>query len=306
MVIFSFAGVKALDVVAANEAFSRAAYLTDAGYEVTIASESGGPVQTESGLTLSTKAVPKTNVIDTLVLPGGSGAHSVRSDVTIMSWIAAASRRARRTVAIGSGALLAAEATRGSTHCSGREISTVVVGSGAASFPGGIDTVLKVIQEDCGADVANEVARWLEVHERGAGGPSQLADPAWTPRAKHHGILVAQSAIEADPGAKHAVSELARRAAMSPRHFARIFLDELGETPSAYVERARLQLARRKLEETTDTVAKIAACCGFGTAETMRRTFTRRIGVSPTEYRRSPDRHRVPAVSALVARPSTC
>lgn len=319
--ICSFPGVKALDVVAPNEVFTCAAGLTDAGYEVTIASVSGGSVRAESGLTLSTEVLPEKETIDTLVLPGGSGARLVRSNPTMMSWIAAASCRARRTVAIGSGTLLASAAglldghrrsTQGSgTDQSGREIPVRTIGSGSVLFlrdsppvwttagvAGGIDTVLRVVEEDYGADVANEVVRSLDLRGCGAGGPGQLAHQAWTPRAKHHAIRLAQEVIEADPSAKHTISELARRVALSPRHFARVFVSEVSETPGAYVERARINLAHRQLEGTTDTVATIAGRCGFGTAETMRRAFVRRTGVSPTEYRRRPDLHGGPASNA--------
>ena len=256
VVIFSFPGVKALDVVAPNEVFTCAAHLTDGGYEITIASLSGGTVTAESGLTFPTKALSEPRIIDTLVLPGGLGVYSARSNTEMMSWIRTASSRARRTVGMGTG--------------------------GA----GGIDTALAVVAEDFGAEVANEVARSLDLCQRGAGSPSQFASPVWDPRAKHDAIRQAQEAIQADPGAKHSVTELARRAAMSPRHFVRVFLADVGETPSAYLERTRIELARRNLAETADTVVTIAARCGFGTAETMRRTFARRIGVSPTEYRR--------------------
>ena len=73
---------------------------------------------------------------------------------------------------------------------------------------------------------------------------------------------------------------------MSPRHFARVFSAEVGITPARYVERIRLEAARRRLEESRDGVEVVAAACGFGTAETMRRSFLRALGTSPTEYRR--------------------
>ena len=73
---------------------------------------------------------------------------------------------------------------------------------------------------------------------------------------------------------------------MSPRHFSRVFTDEVGEAPGQYVERIRVEAARRQLEDTTDTVAVVACRCGFGTAETMRRSFLRRLGVAPDHYRR--------------------
>jgi len=313
VVIFSFPGVKAFDVVAPSEVFTHAAHLTDGGYEVAIASISGGPVTAESGLTFPTVAMPEPGMIDTLVLPGGSGVHSALSDSTTMSWIRTASSRARRSVGIGAGTLLVAEAATPAgrqdvTHRSGSEHSARVFPPTSGDFDslvarsssnarwtagtsGGIDTALAIVEADFGAEVAQEVARCLVLYRCGAGAFRRLDAPLSTPRATRDAIRQAQDAIEADPGARHTVAELARRAAMSSRHFVRVFLAEVGETPSAYVERARTELACRKLAETTDTVAAIAARCGFGTAETMRRTFARRLGVSPTEYRRRLDRH---------------
>ena len=88
------------------------------------------------------------------------------------------------------------------------------------------------------------------------------------------------------PGEDLSVAALALRAGMSERHFARSFRDEVGQTPARYVETVRLEAARRRLEESAEPVAAVAAACGFGTAETMRRAFLRRLGVGPAEYRR--------------------
>ena len=82
------------------------------------------------------------------------------------------------------------------------------------------------------------------------------------------------------------MAALADRAAMSPRHFARAFHAQVGVTPARYVERLRIEAARRRLEESGDPVELVAAACGFGTAETMRRSFVRALEVSPAEYRR--------------------
>lgn len=96
-----------------------------------------------------------------------------------------------------------------------------------------------------------------------------------------------QALIESEPGGPHRIPELAARAAMSPRHFTRVFTDEVGIAPGAYVEQVRTEAARRQLEETDDTVVAIAGRCGFGTAETLRRTFIRRLGISPDHYRKT-------------------
>jgi transcriptional regulator GlxA family with amidase domain len=72
---------------------------------------------------------------------------------------------------------------------------------------------------------------------------------------------------------------------MSPRNFARVFTREVGTTPGHFVERVRVEAARRRLEESTDGVDNIASHCGFGTAETMRRAFLRTLRVPPSAYR---------------------
>jgi transcriptional regulator GlxA family with amidase domain len=79
---------------------------------------------------------------------------------------------------------------------------------------------------------------------------------------------------------------MAARAHMSPRHFARAFRAETGLTPGRYVARVRLEAARRRLEDSAQPIASVAAACGFGTPETMRRVFLRTLGVGPAEYRR--------------------
>jgi transcriptional regulator GlxA family with amidase domain len=122
---------------------------------------------------------------------------------------------------------------------------------------------------------------------RRPGGQTQFAAPVWMPRAKRAPIRTVQEVIEAEPGRPHSIAALAERAAMSPRHFTRVFTREVGEAPGAYVERVRAEAARRQLEESDDTVSAIAARCGFGTSETLRRSFIRRFGVSPDQYRRT-------------------
>jgi transcriptional regulator GlxA family with amidase domain len=156
----------------------------------------------------------------------------------------------------------------------------------AAGVTSGIDLALALVEDDHGTELAQTVARWLVLPLRRLGGQTQFAAPVWMPRAKRAPIRDVQEGIEAQPGAAHSISDLARRAAMSPRHFTRVFTDEVGEAPGAYVERIRTEAARRQLEQTDDTVVAIAARCGFGTAETMRRNFIRRVGISPDQYRR--------------------
>jgi transcriptional regulator GlxA family with amidase domain len=314
VLIVGFPGVQALDLVGPFEVFTAAslAVAADAkeGYQLTVASIDGQPVATETGLTFAAAELPDpSEAIDTLILPGGHGARAGRRDPGLIDWIVAAAPHARRVVSVCTGAFLAAQAglldgCRATTHWAyanqlAREFPAVDVDPDpiyvrssptvwtAAGVSAGIDLALALVEEDHGTEVAQTVARWLVLHLRRPGGQTQFAAPVWVARAKREPIRAVQDAVESEPGGTHSITELARRAAMSPRHFTRVFTEEVGEAPGAYVERVRTEAARRQLEQTDDTVVAIAARCGFGTAETMRRNFIRRVGVSPDQYRRS-------------------
>ena len=310
VVIVGFPGVQALDVVGPHDVFTGASLLTGGGYDVVMASVDGQPVTTATGLAFLAKPLPQPgDQIDTVVLPGGGGVDAARCDPMLLAWITAVAATARRVVTVCTGAFLAAEAglldgRRVTTHWAfagrlAREFPTVDVDPDpifvrssdtvwtAAGVTAGIDLALSLVEDDHGTEVAQTVARWLVLYLRRPGGQTQFAAPVWMPRAKRTSIREVQEVIEAQPGGPHSIGELARRAAMSPRHFTRVFTDEVGEAPGHYVERIRTEAARRQLQETDDTVVAIAARCGFGTAETMRRNFIRRVGISPDQYRKA-------------------
>lgn len=309
VLILGFPGVQALDVIGPHDVFAGAAALTDGGYEVRVVSLDGRPATTTTGLALVTVAMSEPEDVDTLVLPGGHGVDVARADPKVMAWVAGVAERARRVVSVCTGAFFAAQAGlldghRATTHWAfadklAREFPAVDVDPDpifvrssptvwtAAGVTAGIDLALALVEDDYGTDVAQAVARWLVLHLRRPGGQTQFAAPVWMPRARREPIRTVQEAIDAHPGASHRIAELAGRAAMSPRHFTRLFTEEVGESPGAYVERVRTEAARRQLEQTDDTVVVIAARCGFGTAETLRRNFIRRVGVSPDQYRKT-------------------
>ncbi|OBB64169.1 GlxA family transcriptional regulator [Mycobacterium sp. 852014-50255_SCH5639931] len=313
VVIAGFPGVQALDVVGPHDVFTSASLLTGGGYDVVVGSVGGGPVATPTGLAFVASPLPDPNdpseKIDTVVLPGGGGVEAARSDAELIGWIKAVAGTARRVVTVCTGAFLAAEAglldgQRVTTHWAfagrlAREFPAIDVDADpifvrtsdtvwtAAGVTAGIDLALSLVEDDHGTEVAQTVARWLVLYLRRPGGQTQFAAPVWMPRAKRNAIREVQEAIEAEPGGEHSIDELARRAAMSPRHFTRVFTAEVGEAPGQYVERVRTEAARRQLEETDDTVVAIATRCGFGTAETMRRNFLRRVGIPPDQYRKA-------------------
>jgi transcriptional regulator GlxA family with amidase domain len=316
VVILGFPGVQALDLVGPFEVFTGATiYLgsqgrVDEGYAVSVVSRNAEPATTLTGLALVTQPLPDPrDPVDTLVLPGGMGVDQARRNADTVGWIQIAAEHARRVVSVCTGAFLAAQAGLvdgciATTHWAfaaqmADEFPSVTVDPEpifvrssdkvwtAAGVTAGIDLALSLVEDDYGTDVAQTVARWLVLYLRRPGGQTQFAAPVWMPRAKRAPIREAQEAIEAEPGGAHSIPELARRAAMSPRHFTRVFTVEVGEAPGAYVERIRTEAARRQLEETDDTVTVIAARCGFGSAETLRRNFVRRLGISPDQYRKT-------------------
>jgi transcriptional regulator GlxA family with amidase domain len=117
------------------------------------------------------------------------------------------------------------------------------------------------------------------------GGQSQFSVQLGNQAAERDPIREVQTWIAEHPEDDLGIDALARRAAMSPRHFARVFRDEVGATPAVYVERARVEVAQRLLETTSFSVDEVSRASGFGTVETMRRAFARRVGVSPRDYR---------------------
>lgn len=314
VLFLSFPWMQTLDLVGPLEVFATASLLLAAegrdGYQTVVVSVDGQPVTTSSGLALATSTLPDPREpVDTVVLPGGAGVQEARDNPTIVDWIKAVATHSRRVASVCTGAFLAAEAGLldgcvATTHWASAdqladEFPSVVVDPDpifirssarmwtAAGVTAGIDLALSLVEDDHGTELAQTVARWLVLYLRRPGGQTQFAAPVWMPRAKRQPIRDVQEAIEAEPGGVHSIAELARRTDMSPRHFTRVFTMEVGESPGAYVERVRTEAARRQLEETDDTVAVIAARCGFGSAESMRRNFVRRIGIPPDHYRKT-------------------
>jgi transcriptional regulator GlxA family with amidase domain len=142
------------------------------------------------------------------------------------------------------------------------------------------------VEEDLDREVALTIARHLVLFLRRPGNQSQFSATLAAQQPERAPLREVQRLVVEDVAAEHSVEAMAARAHMSPRHFARTFAAETGVTPARYVERVRLEAARRRLEDTVEAVSAVASACGFGTAETMRRVFLRTLGVGPAEYRR--------------------
>jgi transcriptional regulator GlxA family with amidase domain len=313
VVIVAFEGVQPLDAVGPHEVFAGARRAAESlgrtgGYRVTLASPGGGNVRSESGLVLGTTPLPDVGErVDTLVLAGGSGANAAAADGALIDWVGATAPRCRRVATVCSGAFIGAAAglldgRRVTTHWARAtelrvahpaltvDPDPIYIRDGkvwsSAGVTAGIDLSLALVQDDLGVDIAQTIARWLVMFLHRPGGQTQFASPVWVPRAERSTVRAVQDLVEAAPGGDHRLPMLAAAAAMSVRHFTRVFTAEVGETPSRFVERTRVEAARRELETTSDTLDVVAARCGLGSAETLRRVVHRHLGVAPDAYRR--------------------
>ena len=245
--------------------------------------------------------------IDTLIVPGGRGTRPLVADETLLGWISQTTSHVRRTASVCTGAFLLAAAglldgRRATTHWASAEAlarsypavqvdpDPIFLRDGniwtSAGVTAGMDLALALVEDDLDRDAALEIARHLVLFLRRPGNQSQFSATLAAQEPEREPLREVQRLVVEDVAAEHSVEAMAARAHMSPRHFARSFRAEIGVTPARYVERVRLEAARRRLEDTAEPIAAIASGCGFGTAETMRRVFLRALEVGPAEYRR--------------------
>jgi transcriptional regulator GlxA family with amidase domain len=308
VVIVAFPGVQSLDVTGPLEVFHGAGRIAEGAYAVAVATLDGAPVASTSGLTLGGGlALADVGPIDTLIVAGGDGTRPGVADPALAAWLRRRAPGARRVASVCTGAFLLAEAglldrCRATTHWSAGatlaraypaidvDPEPIYTRDGnvwtSAGVTAGMDLALAMVEEDLGREVALTVARWLVLFLRRPGGQSQFSAQLSAQMADRDAMRELQQWIVDHPEAALTIEAMAERVAMSPRHFARRFRAEVGTTPARYVERVRLEAARRRLEETGEPIDRIAPACGFGTTETMRRAFLRAVGVAPAEYRR--------------------
>lgn len=301
-----FDGVQSLDVTGPMEVFAGASRAKGVSYGLRTASLDGGPVRTTSGLTL----VPDGSLADapvphTLLVPGGRGTRGAHPELT--AWLREHAPRAERLVSVCTGALLLAEAGlldghRVTTHWNScerlaRDFPAVHVDpdpifvrdgrlATSAGVTAGIDLALALVEEDHGRELALTIARHLVVFLRRPGNQAQFSAQLSAQTAQRAPLREVQLWIDRNPAADLGVDALAARARLSPRHFARAFRAETGTTPGRYVERVRLEHARRLLEDSSVGVEQVARASGYGTPEAMRRAFVKTLATAPAEYRR--------------------
>jgi transcriptional regulator GlxA family with amidase domain len=311
-----FPGLQALDAVGPLEVFATANRLLarlrperPAAYSLELRAGTAAPVRTSSGYDLCPRGSVRgaRGPFDTLLVAGGEGARAARFDPVLTGFLRRQAPGARRVGAVCTGTFLLAEAgllegRRVTTHwyaCDELaaaypqlriERDPIFVRDGSiytsAGVTAGMDLALALVEEDLGKRIALHVARWLVLFLKRPGGQSQFSAPLAQQEAEREPVRELQTWIPEHLAKDLSVAALARRAAMSPRNFARVFTREVGRTPARVVEEARVEAARRMLEDTDAGVEGVAARCGFASAEVMRRVFLRVLRVAPSDYRR--------------------
>lgn len=300
VLIVLFDEVQCLDVTGPLEVFAHA------GYRITTASLGGGMVRTSSGLRITPdEDLARTREYDLLLVPGGPGSR--RDNPELATWLREHAARTRQLAAVCTGAYLLAAAglltgrriTTHWAHCAQLaerypdievDPDPIFVRDGnivtSAGVTAGIDLALVLVEDDLGRDAALGIARELVVFLRRPGNQAQFSAQLAAQVASREPLRDVQRWIADNPAADLSVETLAVRASLSPRQFARAFAAEVGVPPGRYVDRVRLESARRRLEDTADGVEETARACGYGTPEAMRRAFVKALGASPAEYRR--------------------
>ena len=309
VVILVFDGFQLLDLAGPADVL-RAALLLGAtpSYTPTLLSPDGAPARADCGIRVAVDGAyaAHSGRIGTLLVVGGIGVEDVCREPKAVAAVARLARRSDRVASVCTGALLLAAAgvlddCRATTHWSACarladrhplvdvEPDRIYVQDGdvwtSAGVTAGIDLALALVEHDHGAELAHAVAGWLVVFVRRPGGQAQFSAQLLSQPARSPAIVDLQRWLPDHLDEHLTVEALAARAGMSPRNLARRFKEETGVTPAAFVEALRVETARRLLESTDLTVAAVARRVGVGHAETLHRSFRRRLGTTPQQYR---------------------
>lgn len=293
--MLAFDGVRLLDVTGPLEVFDVAITL-GAPYHVVMCSPDGHDITTSGGLRLGVSRPAGTlDVVDTLVVPGGEclvdsgpSAELVESVVRLAAGARRVTSICAGSFALGSAGLL--DGRRATTHWKhtstlGHRFPGVTVDHDSiyvrdgriltsAGVSAGIDLALALVEEDEGDAMAHEIARDLVVFMRRLGTQPQLSVPSRTSRPRQAPLRRLCDEIAADPAADHSLPALAARAGMSQRHLRRLFTEEVGCSPTAYVAAVRLEAAL-SLRQAGETNATAARRSGLGSEQNLRRALRR-------------------------------
>jgi transcriptional regulator GlxA family with amidase domain len=308
IVLLAPQGVQSLDVVGPAEVFWEAARRlgNPDAYRVQVMGTSGEPIRGTGAL----RFLPDRTIqdldepIDTLLVAGDPSFQEL--DPAVSEWLARRAPESRRYGSICTGVFLLAAAglldgKQVTTHweCAEKlrhdypdlsvDSDQIFIRDGklstAAGVTSGIDLALAMVEEDHGRDIALIVARYMVVFLKRPGGQSQFSAHLTAQIADKGPIQSIADHILSDLRSDLSVETLAGRANMSTRNFSRVFLRDIGVTPADFVESARVDAARRLLQDSSMPLQRIADRCGFADLHSMRRVFRRSLGVGPTDYR---------------------
>jgi len=311
IVMVALPGVQLLDVSGPLDVFAEAnAQAVYEAYRLLVAAGEPGPIHSSSGVRIMPDRILDRDIdeaIDTLLVAGRPNAATAPMDNQVVDWLRRRAPTARRFGSVCSGAFFLAAAGL----LDGRRVTThwAVAGALAEQFPdvtvdedaiqisdgplrtaagvtAGLDLALALVEEDLGREIAMRVASQLVMFFKRPGGQMQFSRKGEAAPAGRAALQELQRWVAANPGRDHCVANLAKRMVLSPRHFARLFRNEVGITPATWVEEARVSAARRLLEQGNEAPKQVAAQCGFADVDTLRRAFARHVGVTPAEYRK--------------------
>jgi transcriptional regulator GlxA family with amidase domain len=245
--------------------------------------------------------------VDTLLVAGGSAIENDEVDPQVVRWLRKLCARVRRVGSVCTGAMLLARAglldgRRATTHWNWCEIlirraprtevdpdpifvrdENVYTSAGVTA---GMDLALALVEEDHGSKLALQVSRNLVLYLRRPGGQSQFSAALSLQMTDRKPLRELEAWVLDNLNKALTVPVLAQHVAMSPRNFARVFIKEMKTTPAKFVERLRVETARRRLEESQNSMETIASECGFGNVNSMRSVFQRALKIPPGQYRR--------------------
>lgn len=301
-----FDGVTLLDVSGPLEVLHQAGRLGHP-YTPVLVSPRGGDVRAGSGPTLAaTTAAADAGPVDTVVVAGADHLAEQGPEDELLTAASTLAAQAARVASVCTGAFVLAalgllDDRRATTHWRhartlARRHPRVHVEPDAlhiwdgpyvtsAGISAGIDLALALVEHDHGTDAARDIARELVVFMQRPGGQSQFSTALATPPARSDLLRSLTASVLADPAADHSLPAMAASAAVSTRHLTRLFQTELNTTPARWVERVRLDRAQQLLLD-GHSITSAAHHSGLGSDETLRRTFARHLGTTPTEYRR--------------------
>ncbi|MBT2321304.1 GlxA family transcriptional regulator [Variovorax paradoxus] len=309
--ILAFPGVQLLDVAGPADVFAEAARQLGRprAYQVQVIGTEEGLLKAGNGLRLAADATFATHrgPIDTLLVAGSHRIDEAAGDPRLHEWLRRRVRTVRRYGSVCTGAFVLAAAglldgKRVATHWNSTarlaaaypqasvEADAIYVKDGklftSAGVTAGMDLALAMVEEDHGRELALRVARELVMFLKRPGGQSQFSAHLAAQTAERSSVRQLQDHVLSHLKGDLSVPALAARAGMSERSFARVFRSETGTTPAEFVENARIDAARRLVEESDLPAKRLADQVGYANVDAFRRAFGRRLGVSPGEYRR--------------------